>query len=316
MYPLFWMKTAALAGLVASARISGHIVVYLPDGDRLRKHGFYVEPCSHRSGLYNLPEIAKEFCEQLLISHGDDLKELTVSKYKMTKFLSDDHITRLFSRASVNDKNEDSVIVDELSLDKILDVGAGSTSLSSGCYSMVISILMKQTKKPFTVVMDEFNCYYDHGHYFHMSYDENVRKAIPVNKITIFKPFLDAMGLYPAVVGNDITPDESSSNSAPMKWGSMIVGMSESKAVRQTFTQALTESARAKSRIENAFYLVDLQRFNDIEVQHVLYNFECTGIGRLRFDRGYTTLNPEEVEYLRMVSGGLGQPLMDACMLP
>jgi small subunit ribosomal protein S29 len=304
-------KTAALAGLVASARVSGHIVVYLPDGDRLRKHGFYIEPCSYREGLYNLPEIAKEFCEQLLLSHGEDLKEMTVSREDMGKHLSEDQITRLFSRANVDDES-----ASELSMDKILDVGVNSTSLSSGCYGMVISALMNQTTKPFTVVMDEFNCYYDHGHYFHMDYCENVSKAIPINKITIFKPFLDAMGLYPAVVGNDIAQDDGTDNYAPMKWGSMIVAMSESRAVRQTFTRALTESARLQSQNDSSFHVVDLRRFNEVEVQHILYNFECTGIGRLRFDRGYTTLNPEEVEYLRLVSGGLGQPLLDACMLP
>jgi hypothetical protein len=63
-------------------------------------------------------------------------------------------------------------------------------------------------------------------------------------------------------------------------------------------------------------HVVEVRRFNNVEVQHILYNFEITGIGRLRFDRGNTTLNPEEVEYLRMVSGGTGQHLMDACMIP
>ncbi|KAL7522346.1 hypothetical protein ACHAWX_007032 [Stephanocyclus meneghinianus] len=313
-------KTATLAGLVASARVSGHIVVYLPDGDRLRKHGFYIEPCPHRKGLYNLPEIAKEFCEQLLTSHGNDLCEMSVTKEDIKEFLSEEQINRLFSKAKDDSDGQEAsgTSSDELSLDKILNVGMGSTSLSSGCYGAVISALMNQKKKPFTVVMDEFNCYYDHGHYFHMDYDENVRKAIPINKITIFKPFMDAMGLYPAVAGNEITKDDSLGEFSPMmNWGSIIVGMSESRAVRQSFTQALTESARALSQHEvNPVHVVDLQRFNDVEVQHILYNFEITGIGRLRFDRGYTTLNPEEVEYLRMVSGGLGQPLLDACMLP
>ena len=245
------------------------------------------------------------------MSHGEDIKEMTVSKDKMNEFLSDDQISRLFSRAT----DDDASSLNELTLNKILDVGMSSTSLSSGCYCMVLSTLMNQTNKPFTIVMDEFNCYYDHGHYFHMDYDEKVRKAIPVNKITIFKPFLEVMGLYPAVVGNDITPHELAT-ATPMKWGSMIVGMSESRAVRQTFTKALTESAHAQAESDSSFHVVDLQRFSDVEVQHVLYNFECTGIGRLRFDRGYTTLNPDEVEYLRLVSGGLGQPLLDACMLP
>eukprot|EP00970_Alexandrium_tamarense_P003089 scaffold462_cov181-Alexandrium_tamarense.AAC.7 len=316
-------KTAALAGLVASARVSGHIVAYLPDGDRLRKHGFYVEPCSQRKGLYNLPEIAKEFCEQLLTSHGGDLDKMIASKEVMKGYLTSDQITRVFTRAhNTDDDAGDTTNTDaattELSLSKLLEVGSGSSSLSSGCYSTVISALMNQRDKPFTVVMDEFNCYYDHGHYFHMDYDEHVRKAIPLNKITVFKPFIDAMGLYPSEAGNDITSDGATEQSqALMKWGSLIVATSESRAVRRSFTQALTESARAQSQDEkHPTHVVDIRRFSDIEVQHILYNFEITGIGRLRFDRGDTALNPEEVEYLRMVSGGLGQPLLDACMIP
>mmetsp|Transcript_18076 Transcript_18076/g.29364 ORF Transcript_18076/g.29364 Transcript_18076/m.29364 type:complete len:689 (+) Transcript_18076:296-2362(+) len=365
-------KTAALAGIVASARLSGHIVIYLPDGDRLRRHGFYIEPCYRRAGLYNLPEIAKEFCEQLLTSHGDDLRALTTAgvatKEAMKAFLTEDQIRRAFKRAYAEDEDvtdEDVAAMTEMSLDTLLTVGIGSASLSSGCYSTVINILMNQTEKPLTVVMDEFNCYYDHGHYFHMDYDENVQQGVPLNRITIFKPFLDAMGLYPNEVGTEITkddclynhrtdlvsspspididgdadPDEAGteitkndvnvavvpSSEAMMKWGSIIVGTSESRAVRASFTQSLTDAAHAlvssSSRNDDdghqqpPFHVVDVRRFNTVEVQHILYNFEITGIGRLRFDRGDTALNPEEVEYLRLVSGGAGQKLMDACMI-
>jgi small subunit ribosomal protein S29 len=309
-------KTAALAGIVASARVSGHIVVYLPDGDRLRKQGFYIEPCNHRKGLYNLPMIAQEFCDQLLKSHGDDIKAMTVADETMKKFLTDDQIKKVISKA--NDSEEGSGSEMPLTLDKVLTVGSESASLSSGCYLSVISTLMNQTEKPFTVVMDDFNCYYDHGHYFHMDYDEDVKEAIPLNKITIFKPFLDAMGLYPTTTGNAISPDEATGSSqAMMQWGSIVAGVSESKAVRRTFTKSLTESAYALAESENhPMHVVNIERYNSVEVQHILYNFEITGIGRLRFDRGNTTLNPEEVEYLRMVSGGTGQQLIDACMIP
>jgi len=309
-------KTAALAGIVASARVSGHVVVYLPDGDRLRRHGFYVEPCNQRKGLYNLPLIAQEFCEQLLKSHGDDINTMTASEETMKKFLTDDQIKKVHSKA--NDNEKESEVEMPLTLDKLLNIGRESSSLSSGCYLSVISTLMNQTEKPFTIVVDEFNCYYDHGHYFHMDYDENVKKAIPLNKISIFKPFLDAMGLYPHVAGNDISSDDAvDSSQAMMKWGSIVAAVSESKAVRRTFTKSLTESAYALAKNEtHPMHVVEVRRFNNVEVQHILYNFEITGIGRLRFDRGNTTLNPEEVEYLRMVSGGTGQHLMDACMIP
>lgn len=335
-------KSATLAGYVASARLSGHIVVYHPDGDRLRKHGYYIEPCPYRTGLYNLPEIAKEFCVQLLQSHGEDLvspdfTNVVVSREEMAQFFSEDQIRRLFRRAHADDLSAGTITEDDVSkmtqmkLDTILGVGVNSSSLSSGCYSSVISKLMTQTVRPFTVVMDEYNCYYDHGHYFHMEYDESVRKAVPPNLITIFKPFMDAMGLYPTKAGTDVNvktglaidPDK-----ALMRWGSIVVGTSESRAVRDTFTQSLAECARALSvpprgaddhpvpSRTHQVHVVEVRRYSHVEVQHILYNFEVTGIGRLRFDRGDTALNPEEVEYLRLVSGGCGQRLLDSCMLP
>ena len=333
-----FIKTATLAGIVASARISGHIVVYHPDGDRLRKHGYYIEPCSHRLGLYNLPEIAKEFCAQLLKSHGEDVSTLPgVTRESMKEYFSDDQIRRLFRRAYASEvesgtiREEDVANMMELSLDKILTVGVGSSSLSSGCYSAVISNLMNQTVRPFTVVMDEYNCYYDNGHYFHMDYDDEVRMGVPLNRITIFKPFMDAMGLYPEKSGTYITKDMAmDSDNAMMKLGSIVVSTSESRAVGQSFTRALVECAQAKTfrgddctetdasptQCRHPMHVVDVQRYSAIEVQHILYHFEITGIGRLRFDRGDTALNPEEVEYLRLVSGGCGQQLLDSCMLP
>lgn len=332
------MQTATLAGIVASARISGHIVVYHPDGDRLRKHGYYIEPCSHRAGLYNLPEIAKELCAQLRTSHGEDLATISnATREDMKEHFSDDQLRRLFRRAyaaevEVGTATEEEVSnMTELSLDKILAVGVGSSSLSSGCYCTVISKLMNQTVRPFTVVMDEYNCYFDHGHYFHMDYDNDVRVGVPLNRITIFKPFMDALGLYPDEAGTDITKELAvDADDAMMKLGAIIVGTSESKAVRQSFTRALIECAQSQSSLSSddgdagkdtsahryPIHVVDIQRYSSVEVQHILYNFEITGIGRLRFDRGDTALNPEEVEYLRLVSGGCGQQLLDSCMLP
>ncbi len=315
-------------------------MAYHPDGDRLRKHGYYIEPCPHRPGLWDLPEIAKEFCDQLLRSHGEDLSSpafvaggVAVGREGMSEFFSDDQVRRLFRRAYAEEvasgtKTEEEVsMMTDLSLDRVLAVGANSTSLSSGCYSAVISKLMAQTVRPFTVVMDEYNCYYDHGHYFHMDYDESVRKAVPPNRITIFKPFMDAMGLYPDEAGTDMARTDMAVDpgDALMRWGSMIVGTSESRAVRRSFTRSLEDCARALSSSGDGddmqprrhhVHVVDVRRYSNVEVQHVLYNFEVTGIGRLRFDRGDTALNPEEVEYLRLVSGGCGQQLLDSCMLP
>ncbi|EJK62901.1 hypothetical protein THAOC_16469 [Thalassiosira oceanica] len=303
-------KTALLAGIVASARVSGHIVLYMPDGDRLRRRGYYVEPCPHREKLYVLPEIAKELCAELLTSHGDDLKSLTADRTVMGEFMSDELVGKLFDRAAEAGESVDED-ASELSLDRILEIGKDSSSLSSGCHSTVISALMNQKEKPFTVVMDEFNCYYDHGHYFHGHYDADVRKAIPLDRITVFKPFLDAMGLRPTEAGTEMGtmsgPPDSEKRSAMMDWGSIVVATSESRAVRRSFTRSLSEAAAAASSGDDGdcpVHVVDVGRFDGTEVRHALYNFEITGIGRLRFDRGDTTLNPEEIEYLRLVSGG------------
>eukprot|EP01083_Nonionella_stella_P012791 36165_1 len=124
----------------------------------------------------------------------------------MKEFLSDGQVRRVFRRAYKEDETvseEEVAAMTEMSLEKLLNVAMGSSALSSGIYGTVISVLMNQTLKPFTVVMDEFNVYYDHGHYFHGNYDEKVSKAIPLNKITVFKPFLDAMGLYPTEAGTN-----------------------------------------------------------------------------------------------------------------
>lgn len=234
----------------------------------------------------------------------------------MKEYLSDDQVRRVFRRAYKEDESvtEDEVAaMTDMSMEKLLTVGIGSASLSSGCYGAVIGALMRQTTKPFTVVMDEYNCYVDHGHYFHMEYDEHVRRGVPSNRITVFKPFMDALGLYPSEAGVDHTDELAAGPSdALMKWGSIVVATSESRAVRRSFTQSLVDSAVASEDV----HVVDVRRYSAAEVQHILYHFEITGIGRLRFDRGDTALNPEEVEYLRLVSGGSGQQLMDSCMLP
>ena len=55
--------------------------------------------------------------------------------------------------------------------------------------------------------------------------------------------------------------------------------------------------------------------FSDLEVEHILANFEATGIGNLRLDRGDTVMNDQEVAYLKMVSGSIGQKLLDSTVI-
>jgi len=292
-------KSAALASIVASARISGHIVLYLPDGVRLSRQGFYVEPNlqSKSTGklMFDTPMLSKEVCGQLLTSHEKDLDGMIVSSETLETFLSKDQMKKL----EIDDSDDKSV-----SLVQLLKIGSEGTAMAAGCYSAVIHTLMNQSCKPFTVVMDEFNCYYDRGQYFHQDYDLEVSKPIPLNRITLFQPLLDAVG-----VEKDDDNCFHTTHASQMKRGSIIVGVTQSNAVKSKFTSDLEAAAR-----NGGCKIVDVPQYSPIEVEHILANFEVTGIGRLRFDRGATVMNSQEVAYLRMVSGGLGQPLLDACV--
>ena len=62
----------------------------------------------------------------------------------------------------------------------------------------------------------------------------------------------------------------------------------------------------------STMHVIEVPRFSDIEADHILANFEATGIGQLRLDRGDTVMDEQEVAYLKMVSGCIGQQLLDA----
>lgn len=306
-------KTAAIAALVASARTSGHIVLYLPDGDRLRKLGFYSEVNSHYKKeefggqvLFDLPMLAQEICGQLLESHESDLTQLEgVHKSSLEKFMSADKVKKLCAKIDGAEESE------TLSLISLLKLAQSNLTYSSSCYSAVIDNLMNQTDKSFTVVMDEFNCYYDHGHYFHAEYDPTVKRAIPCNRITLFKPLLDAIGVHKNDDGENFTTLEKPSL---MKRGSIITAGTESRAVAKRFSERL-EKALLSNTGNGGVTVVDIPAYSPVEVEHILANFESIGIGRLRFDRGEIVMNDQEVAFLRMVSGGVGQHLMDACIV-
>mmetsp|Transcript_29788 Transcript_29788/g.43354 ORF Transcript_29788/g.43354 Transcript_29788/m.43354 type:complete len:730 (+) Transcript_29788:27-2216(+) len=297
-------KTAALAAIVASARTSGNIVLYLPDGDRLRKLGFYIEPNTHLEGLFDLPVLAKEICSQLLISHEHDMGDIMVSKDDLETFLSKEQRLRFYGEG-----NEES----DVSIVEVLQKGSASNTLSSGCYGAAIHTLMNQTSKPFVVVMDEFNCYYDYGHYFHQAYDEMVYKPIPIEEITLFKPLLEAMSITPPPqpTRKDKNPVHVKKDAVLMKRGAIVVATSESRAVARKFTDELYEVALKDENVS----VVEVPRYSKLEVEHILSHFEVVGIGRLRFDRGETVMKEQEVAYLNMLSGGVGQYLLNACII-
>lgn len=296
-------KTATLAAIVASARRSGHIVLYLPDGDRLRKHGFYVEVNNHvkdsKETLFDIPMLSKEVCGQLWQSHSKDMMNIIVTKETLEKFMTKDQLKKFHGNIPDSDGNGSSVCVND-----VLKVGSENVALAAGCYSAAIDTLMGQDVKPFTIVMDQFNCYYDHGHYFHGEYDKRAIKSIPLDKITLFQPLIHAIGVVKTDDQQFLTVEPK-----PIKHGGMVVGITESHAVARHFTTGLIGAVK-----ESGVKVVDVPQYSAVEVEHVLANFEIIGIGRLRFDRGETVMDQNEVAYLRMVSGGLGQSLLDACV--
>jgi hypothetical protein len=297
-------KTAALAAIVASIRKSGSIVLFLPDGDRLRKNGFYVEPNSKRPGIFDLPVLSEKVCREFLAQHKEDLEGFQVDKATIEKYFTDDQQERLEGYSG-----------DSMPLLDLLEVGAEKTSFAPMCYSAVVDVLMNQDEKPFVMVLDEFNCYFEAGHYYHADYDEDVKNAIPNDQISLFKPAMDAMAI-------SIKEDEGEENvKSPviMKRGAIIVATTESHAIPRKINDSLAACVQRESSNEEAekvpMYYFEVPRLSPVEVEHMLANYESIGLGKLRLDQGDTVMNDQEVTFLRMVSGGVSQKLMDACIM-
>jgi len=330
-------KTAALAAIVASARLSGHIVLYLPDGDRLRKNGFYIVPNEKREGVYDLPMLAQEVCGELLESHGRDMEGMVLEDGEdcLAEFFTKSELRNLMKSIGGSSGDDDkgkgkknkgkgnkraeeantkASTPPSLSLNVLLKIGSEDVEFSSGIYTAVVQNLTNQSQTPFTVVMDEFNCYFDRGHYFHQNYDPTVVKSIPPNRISLFKPLLAAIGLE-----KDDDGTIRSVEPIPIQRGGIVVGTSESRSVGQSVMEALDDAIDTGVVVDGGgggsyITAVDVPQYSPLEVEHVLANFEVTGIGRLRFDQGATVMDEQEVAYLRMVSGGVGQKLLDSCI--
>lgn len=292
------IKTAVLASIVASARKSCHLVMYLPDGDRLRKNGFFVTPNMARDGMYDLQDLSQEACDAFLTSHENDLSDMQADKSTMEKYFKDTQLSKIDGYAG-----EGMSVVD------LLKHAAERKPNAPMCFSAVVETLMNQTEKPFLMVLDEFNCYFDQGHYFHMSYDEDVKKPIPYENINLFEHALGAMAL-----STDADP-EIIPTPKLMKRGAIIVGVTESHAVPRRVTDGLKTFAESQAASDDTLAIFEVPHFSRIEVDHILANFESIGLGNLRFDRGDTLMNNQEVAYLTMVSGAIGQKLLDASVL-
>jgi len=292
-------KSTSLLAIVASARRSGHIVLYLPDGDRLRKHGHYNE-ANHQFEeiMFDLPVLAKEICSQLLEIHSKEMQGLVIKEACLSKYMSSDQVRKLNTIIQSDKK------IGDIPVNEILKVGAESIALSSPCYNSAIDTLMNQNIVPFTMVLDDFNCYYDHGHYFNEEYDPNVRRPIPLHKMTLFRPLMDAIGVHKNDYGEFVTKEPKL-----IQRGGIIVGFTESHSVARQFTDGLIKTVSS-----HGVDVVEVPSYSPLEVDHILSNFEITGIGRLRFDRGETVMDNHEVAYLRMVSCGVGQKLLDVCI--
>lgn len=307
-------KSAVLASIVASSRKSGYIVLYLPDGDRLRKNGFFITPSSHpeRKGMFDLQDLSQEALQQLVGSHdaAEQMEGMVADRTTLEVYFKDTQFKRLDEfRAGLDgaSENDDGSI----SLLDLIAYSQENKKHAPMCYSVVVNRLMHQTDKKFMIVMDEFNCLFDKGHYFHMAYDEDVVEPIPYDKISLFEPIMAAMDLTTKTVeeeeDSEVDDEASSNTSFTTSHTAVLVGTSESHAIRSDVNAKLTECAERRGTVD----LIEVPRFSSLEADHVLANFEATGVGKLRLDRGDTLMNPQEMEYLKMASGSIGQKLLD-----
>jgi small subunit ribosomal protein S29 len=290
-------KTAALAAIVASARNSGSIVLYIPDGNLWHISGFYNVPNKRRKGIFDLPVLTAEVCKSMLDIHQMDLELFQADTTTMKEFFTDEEL----------DGFKGFVMGGGISLPELLKYGAEQDSYAPMCFAAAVDVLLKQDQRHFVMVFDEFNCLYDQGYYFNEAYDPTVKNSIPYNQISLFKPFMDAMAI-------DIsTDDEEKDKVVPVlpKRGGIIVATTESAAIARKYTDPLVSCAKKDSEI----HTVEVPRLSHLEVEHNLANFECIGLGNLRLDQGATVMNPQEVAYLRSVSACEPLALFNACII-
>ena len=289
-------KTAALAAIVASARKSGHLVHYVPDCRMLYEHGYYNIPNKKREGIFDLPILSKKQCMILLETHRTDLEKFSASRNVMEKYFSDTRMEK---------------VGDSTPLIEVLELGVEKEPASAGAYSCVLEVLMTQEEQPFTMIVDEFNVFFGQGQYYNMEYKEEVRDQdfIPYPQISLFEPIMKAAGLTINIDAEEVlTP-------VLMKKGTIVCATTESHAVPQRAKDLLMENAQRATREPTApLEIVEIPRLSKLEVEHMLSNYESTGMGKLRMDEGATVSNPQEVEYLRMVSSSIPLNLMNVCI--
>lgn len=288
-----------LASIVASARKSDYLVMYLPDGDRLRQHGYYIVPSNEkREDKYDLEMLSQETCAAFLQSHEKDLGDMEADESTIDKYFGRENLANFpeYEGGSL----------------KLVDLLKHSQKVLENapmCFCIVVEALRNQDEKPFLMVMDDFNCYYDKGFYYHMKYDDDVKKPIPYSIMNLFEHAMATMALT-----TDLE-DENVPAPTMIKRGGLIAGFTESHCVRRKVTDALVTYAKSQEKTDESLMVVEVPRFSSLEADHVLANFETIGVGAMRFDQGETQMNKPEMAYLKMVSGSIGQKLLDVAVM-
>lgn len=272
----------------------------MPDGNRLHRLGHYIQPNPKAKGLFDLPILSQEVCRELLSVHAADFGGMEVHQDVMGS-----HFTEMQLESMTEYSGGKISVVD------LLKAAQSDVANAAMCFTVVVDHLIKQEERPFLMALDEFNCYFEPGHYFHMDYDHDVNDAIPYDQINLFKPVLDAIAL-------SLEDDEDIPLKTPVapKRGGIVVGVSESCAIARKVTDSLSAHARRSAMVSDAtvpISVIEVPRFSEVEVDHIVANFECIGIGHLRCDQGGAVMNKEGVNYLKTVSGKVGQELLDVC---
>jgi len=288
-------KTATLAAMVASARKSGHLVMYIPDANQLHQFGYYIEPSPAREGMWNLPMLSQELLERLVHFNRDDIKEFSADRELLKTYFTEDQVEELPEGDSID-------------LAALCDFAQDNVDLAAGCYDTVLHVLMNQEEKPFDIFIDEFNIFYKKSEYYHGDYDYDVINPIPYPIINLFKPILDAMALTIEDDGEKILSPQL------MKKGAIVAATSLMHPVPKRANEYLLDNAkRSLAQHSKNLAVVEVPRLTKLEVDHMIANYECIGLGHLRLDEGKTVNDPNEMEFFRVMSSGVAQNLMNVC---
>lgn len=299
-------KSASLTALAASARHSNHIVLFVPQTNRLRTLGYYIIPSPDTPGLFDLPRLAIELNEQLLVNHEDLLADMMITDdIALPQLLIELLVSPPHTEEASDDQLKSPTSKSSYSCTDLLRVGVSNEEYSSLIYSRVMRHLQQQTNVPFHIIVDDYNTLYEKGKFYHEDYDYEVQESIPNHKITLFRPLL---GVGFSDVFDDGEQQEENTEIASNPKGSFVCATSERRAVPNADTKRLIQAA---TKNDNDI-VVEVPRYSPIEVKHILANFECTGIGLLRDEDDNTINDPKEVAYHQMVSGMRGHKLLDS----